>query len=454
MAYRQDAAPAPGAAAVEIKANAPDKHIWGIYGCLIFISIVELYSASSFEIATQGLYAPLKNHIIFLAVGFAIMLGLQNMHYAKFVGPTRGLYIVSMGSMVYVSLFGKIVNGARRAISLGPLSLQPAEFVKLSTVLMVAYILGYTQLKKDPRLRTRGTWMAALAVLLMGATLYTQGLTNTIILMVISVSMMVMGSFDRRTFMHVALVYCVVALLAVGVKAYMSHRAEEMKKQEVPVLVDSKGNVYKIPEGATVGSGPSSRMTDSTWVNRIMNFFDSVPKHRQPITPENLQEMRSYMAQAHGGLTGVGPGNSRETSRLPLAFSDYIYAIIIEDLGFVLGGCGVMLLYIWLLARAYMIARRCNHMYPAFLVTGCAMLITFQALCHMAIVTGAFPVSGQPLPLISKGGTSIITTSMALGVMLSVSRFSVRSKSATARDLRAETEALPEELRAENVSKL
>ena len=133
------------------------------------------------------------------------------------------------------------------------------------------------------------------------------------------------------------------------------------------------------------------------------------------------------MAQAHGGLFGVGPGNSRENARLPLAFSDYIFSIIVEDTGFV-GGVILLILYLCLLARAGIIATKCTKAFPALLITGCATLIVTQALIHMFIVTGLMPVSGQPLPFISKGGTSILVMSSAMGMMLSVSKFAVQQR--------------------------
>ena len=165
----------------------------------------------------------------------------------------------------------------------------------------------------------------------------------------------------------------------------------------------------------------------------------------------NRQEMYSRIAQAHGGITGVGPGNSRECSRLPLAFSDYIYSIIIEELGFI-GGVFVLVLYLFLLARAGMIAKKCSRAFPALLIMGMAVMITLQALFHMGINTGFFPVSGQPLPLISMGGTSIFIISMAFGVMLSVSRFAVQSNKT--KEIKAEIAELPEGLKAENPMKL
>ena len=158
-----------------------------------------------------------------------------------------------------------------------------------------------------------------------------------------------------------------------------------------------------------------------TWKNRLREWWNSDSLVYRPITPKNQQEMFSRMAQAHGRVVGVGIGKSRECSRLPLAFSDYIFSIIVEETGLI-GGIFVLLLYLSLLARAAMIVRRSKRVLPSLLVIGMASFITFQALFHMAINVGVFPVSGQPLPLISKGGTSIGVIRLAFGVMLSVSR--------------------------------
>lgn len=444
---RQSSSPSPTTLAGETAmTNPPDTHIWGVYGCLVALSIIELYSASSFEIAKQGLYGPLFRHIAQLFAGFLIILVVQKIHYRHFFNAGRWLCVLSALAMVYVMFFGETINGARRAIALPFFSLHPAEFIKLSAVLMLSGILATTQLKKDERIRNRGLVKAALLVMILSILLFTQGLTNTLILMAISFSMFLMGALEWKKLIYIVIVYACFGALGAGAKWVMSTRADKNETAEKTTLVDSQGNTFVIPEAA---KGSGSRMEDNTWKNRFAAFTDTVPKYEQPITPKNLQVMRSFMAQANGGIMGVFPGNSRETSRLPLAFTDFIYAIIVEDLGLV-GGMFVLLLYLWLLARAYMIARKCNQIYPAFLVTGCALLITTQALCHMAIVSGAGPVSGQPLPLFSKGGTSILVTSIAFGIMLSVSRFSVRGSNATKTELKREQDALPTELRGEN----
>ena len=128
------------------------------------------------------------------------------------------------------------------------------------------------------------------------------------------------------------------------------------------------------------------------------------------------------IAIAKSNIIGCGPGNSKERDFLPQAYSDFIFAIIIEELGLV-GGAAVVFLYIILLFRASRIANRCERNFPAFVVLGLAMLIVIQALVNMSVAVGLIPVTGQPLPLISRGGSSILVTSIYFGMMISVSRF-------------------------------
>lgn len=177
------------------------------------------------------------------------------------------------------------------------------------------------------------------------------------------------------------------------------------------------------------------------WNKRVDDFYRP-NKHLEQFSLEHQQEQLSYIAQAHGGIFGVGPGKSREAARLPLAYSDYVFAIIIEELGLI-GGLFILLIYVWIMGRSAKLTLQFKHTMPGVLVMGCAFVIVFQALYHMAIVSGVIPVSGQPLPLISKGGISVIATSLTFGVMLSVARHAVHitdSKQAQ----RIEHDLLPE----------
>ena len=418
-----------------------DKHIWGLYIALCIISIIELYSASSREVAssTMGVYGPIVRHCSMLFVGLLLMLTLQRIHYKWFIPLIPLFALASALMMVYVMFFGDVINGARRSFSLFGVMIQPAEFLKLSAAMVIALVMSRNQMPHG--VKTRGVAICAATVIIFGGLLFNQGLTNTILLMSISLSMMLIGGVQWKKFGVVLIAYGVIAAGALWWK--MESAEERAEKLKAGIKVEQMdGNRHE-----TIKTDRSG-----TWQARIDRFLgDSIPKYDKPITADNRQEMYAYMAQANGGLFGVFPGNSREAARLPLAFSDYIYSIIIEDMGFV-GGMFVLILYLWLLARAGAIARRCSRAFPAMLVIGMAVMIVFQALFHMAIVTGVFPVSGQPLPLISKGGSSILITSIAFGVMLSVSRYAVRS--GKKQEIKQEMNALPESVRADNPTQI
>ena len=142
---------------------------------------------------------------------------------------------------------------------------------------------------------------------------------------------------------------------------------------------------------------------------------------------ENYQVGHANIAIASSNVIGKGPGNSMERDYLPQAFSDFIFAIVIEELG-ILGAAAVVFLYIILLYRAARIASRCENNFPAFLVMGLALLLVVQATFNMLVAVGIAPVTGQPLPLISKGGTSTIINCAYIGVILSVSRSAKKKK--------------------------
>lgn len=424
--------------AVERDVPKPDKYIWGIYIFLLIISVVELYSASSFEVKATNVFAPLLRHGMMLVVGTLLVLGISRINYRWFI-PIIPLFVLfSICLMAYVLVAGEIVNGARRSVTLVGITLQPAEFLKISAVLSIALIMSRSQTRHG--VKTWGVVASALIVLLFGGMLFSQGLTNTILLMGISVFMMLLGGIEWRKFFIVMGCYAFIAGIGLIVKMTGENEREQI---EVAALAESKG--IPVSQLKVDRSG--------TWKERINRYMgDSIPKYDKPIDAKNRQEMYGYMAQARGGFFGVMPGNSRETSRLPLAFSDYIFSIVVEDLGF-FGGFFLLVIYMSLLARAGNIASKCQRAFPALLVIGMAVMIVLQALFHMAIVTGVFPVSGQPLPLISKGGSSILITSIAFGIMLSVSRFATQTK-IKKNETDPEAELLPTDVQAVNPTRI
>ena len=165
-----------------------------------------------------------------------------------------------------------------------------------------------------------------------------------------------------------------------------------------------------------------------TWVARIENFAgDEETVSRFKVTDDNFQENHAQMAIARGGFLPSGPGTSVESNYLPEAFSDFIFAIIVEELGFFIG-IFVMFLYLWLLFRAGRVARQSDSLFCAILVIGVTLLIVLQAFVHIAVSVHLIPVTGQPLPLISRGGTSILVNCIYFGIIISVTKYIQQQK--------------------------
>ena len=397
-------AQSPGKPDAKAAKRPADSWIWGIYIILCLISLVESYSASSQEIARDGLFMPIAKHAVLLLGGIGVAVVLQSCHYNKFKFWIPVFAALTLVLVFYVMKYGDVINGARRSFTLLGISVQPSEMAKLSLVLIIAWVMSKVQIPGGGT-KWSGIIVCAVVVLVFGAALYPQGFTNTAILMGISLAMMLIGGVQFKRFLIVLIVY---GMCYQVYKVYDNHN---QSREAVEASVKNEVKAQAVDDRS------------GTRKKRMDNFDfseDSCLKH--PMTSEFQQEQYGYMARANGGIFGQKPGNSRECSRLPLAFSDYVFSIIVEELGFV-GALFIMALYLSLLGRAGYIAQRCKRAFPALLVMGIAVMITVQALSHMAINSGLVPVTGQPLPFISKGGSSIIIMSMAMGIMLSVSRY-------------------------------
>ncbi len=340
-----DAAEAPAASAkadyealAEPNKKRTDRYIWGIYLLLLLVSLVELFSASSQEVTADNIYGPIIRHAQFLGIGLLIMLGLQRLHYRWIYFCTPAFVVASIGAMVLVLLVGVNINGARRGLGIGSFVVLPAEFIKLAAALGMAWILARNQLKKCNDVSTRGVAYCLALVGVCCALLFSHGLTNTLLIVAISLSMMVVGGVSMK---KIGIVFLCFTLAGGGAVLYkLAGRNDKVTEQAVRIAELNKEEVKA-----------SSGNRSDTWIGRLERHF-RLAKYEDPINNLNKQEQFSYMAQAHGGLFGVGPGNSRENARLPLAFSDYIYAIVIEECGMVTGVV-VLLLYLLLLARQH-----------------------------------------------------------------------------------------------------
>ncbi|MDE6197995.1 MAG: FtsW/RodA/SpoVE family cell cycle protein [Muribaculaceae bacterium] len=432
-------APADTTATAEVKPRVrTDHHIWGTYILLVLVALVELFSASIQEVSDNSIFNPVLRHGGFIAAGLVLMLLLQKIHYRHIYRAIPCFVVLCIGMMLAVRVVGTEVNGAMRAIRIAGVPVLPAEFMKLGAALGMAWILTKNQVKGRRDVTRKGLWLCMGFMGVCSALLFSQGLSNTIVVVCICYSMMLVGGMGWRKFMTAVAIGVVVGGLALGLKTAVKKNVPLTPQQERVITLNKEGG----DEGRADGRG-------NVWRERVKQHFRG-DKHKGPFTTEHQQEYLSYIAQAHGGLFGVGIGRSRENARLPLAFSDYIFAIIIEELGLFVG-LGILVCYMWILGRSAKLTMRFKQTMPGVLVMGCAFVVVFQALYHMAIVSGVFPVSGQPLPLISKGGISVIATSLAFGVMLSVARHAVRTTDTKA-EQRQEQEILPEDARSVNPS--
>ncbi len=375
-----------------------DKVIWAVFIILCVISLVEIFSATSTIVyRQQNMWGPILRHAMFLIGGVGVILLIHNIPYRYF----SLLIFVLLGAIVLLILtpfIGTSVNGADRWISFMGFTIQPSEIAKISLMGTIAFLLSKQNGTNDGLLFK---WMIGLMVVVCGI-IAMDNLSTAVLLFGVCYLLMFIGNVKLIRLLKVAgagigLVLLFVFLLNV------------------------------IPENWT-DSGPLSRL--GTWQNRISNFGahkELSEEEYYSITDENYQVAHAKIAIANGGLVGVFPGNSTERDFLPQAYSDFIYAIIIEEMG-ILGGILVLLLYVMLLIRSGMIARKTEKMFPKYLVLGSALMLTTQAFINMAVAVNLIPVTGQPLPLISRGGTSTLITCAYFGLILSADRFGIGRK--------------------------
>lgn len=413
-----------------------DHHLWGTYLLLVMVAVIELFSASIQEVTDGDIFGPIIRHGWFIAAGLVLMIILQQVHYTIIYRLIPAFSLGCIALMIAVKYGGTDINGAVRAIRIGGVPILPAEFMKLGAALGVAWILAKTQMKNCRDVTWVGVGGTVLFMTVCCWLLFEQGLSNTIVTVAICFSMMLVGGMGLRKFFIVLAFFGVCGAGALYVKTKVKENVELSADQKRALELNHESTDVKSADGR-----------GQTWRNRVERHFRG-DKYLDTLGPDNQQELLSYVAQAHGGWIGVGPGKSRENARLPLAYSDYVYAIIVEEGGLV-GGLIILAVYMWILGRSAKLTVSFRHTMPGTLVMACAFVIVFQALFHMSIVSGVVPVSGQPLPLISKGGISVLATSLAFGVMLSVSRHAARTSDSKAAH-RTELEKMPESARSVN----
>ena len=403
-----------------------DRIIWMIFFILCIISVLEVYSSSSRLGYKSGNYwYAATYHTIILLVGVVSMIGVVNIPCRYFKLATPILVPFSLILLILVYIIGTKENDAARWIKLfGIIPLQPSEIAKGTIVLATAHILS--QLQTPEGAHPNATKYILGTSLPLIALIFPENFSTAALMLGVVFIMMIIGRVPMK---HIGYIisFCVISTI-IGITLILtigkskSQLGEPQSNQQLTEVVATTNNGTQSVEieDSPKRGGILHRL--DLWKQRIDDFMDHTY-----VAPEDYdldkkgQVGHANIAIASSHIIGVGPGNSVQRDFLPLAFSDFIYAIIFEELG-LLGAAFVALLYISLLFRTGYIARRCANPFPAFLAMGLALLIVVQALFNMMVATGLAPVTGQPLPLISKGGTSSIINCVYIGMILSISR--------------------------------
>jgi len=362
-----------------------DKVIWAIMLLLSLISILVVYSAivtlaHKFKQGNTEYY--LFKHMVIITLGFGLTYVFHKIKYTVFSKVAQIGFILSIPLLLYTLLRGVSAGEASRWLEIPGIGLtfQTSDIAKLMLLMYVARVLTTKQ-------EELGDFKSLFKYLLIPiglvcALILPANFSTAALLFVNCLFLMFVGRVKIRFLLYI-LGFCIAFALLLGVVIYQFPNA--------------------IPRGAT-------------WKARIENFSKGDSK-------SNYQSEQAKIAIATGGVIGKGPGNSTQRAFLPQASSDFIYAIIIEEYGLLIGFV-MLFLYMIFLFRGIRIMRDTEKTFGGYLASGLAFSLVFQALINMAVAVNLFPVTGQPLPLVSMGGTSIWFTCIAIGIILSVSRSS------------------------------
>lgn len=397
-----------------------DKVIWMVFFFLCIISIIEVYSASSQLTYKGGNYvAPVLKHISILLMGIFFMVVTLNIKckYFRIVLPLMlGLSFVAL---ISVYIVGQMTNGAHRWVTVMGIQFQPSEIAKGTLVLAVSQILSAMQTEKGA---DKQAFRYILTVCMFFIPLIMlENLSTAALLCIVVFMMMLIGRVPAT---QLGKLLGITTLFISGVFAMVMFFGTDRQRENSVSDVDTTQVVAENDKEESVVEKVFHRF--DTWKARIDDFiYNKSLKAEEVDLDKDGQWAHANIAIASSNITGKGPGNSEECDFLSQAFSDFIYAIIIEETG-IFGAVFVAMLYIILLFRTGRIANRCENNFPAFLAMGLALLLVTQALFNMCVAVGLAPVTGQPLPLISKGGTSTIINCVYIGAILSISRSAKR----------------------------
>jgi cell division protein FtsW len=380
-----------------------DRFIWGIVIMMVLMSVLSVYSASgtlAYQWQGGDTSVYIIRHIRYLLIGLACILLFSRLPYKTYWYAAPLVFWGSVVLLVMTLFMGVTENDAVRRLEIFGMTFQTSDIAKITLMMFLARKLA--NLKEKDTETTKGVPLIFVAISLVFAFILPANFSTAALSLGAAMCLIFIGQVPTKNI----LLFITGCALAFSVYLMASYQLE---KHGVHTSVTGRG---------------------ITWVNRISNFslfqdWGSANIHSEAEQDrklaEDYQAEQARIAVGTGGIFGKGPGQSTQRNFLPHPYSDYIYAIIIEEYG-IAGGFLVLLLYVALLFRVGLIVRMSDRSFPAFLAIGLCLIIVFQAIIHMAVGTGLAPVTGQPLPMISMGGSSIISTGVSLGIILGISR--------------------------------
>ena len=363
-----------------------DKTIWALVAILAIFSFMPVYSASTnlvYVVGSGSTIGHLAKHVALLIIGFGIIYGVHKVPYRYFSGGSVIMIPIVIVLLIFTMAQGTLIGGANasRWIRIGGIGFQTSTLAGL--VLMI-YVARYLAKNKEVEINFKESlwqlWLpvSLILILILPANFSTTAIIFTMVLIVVFI-----GGYPSKF---------IGVILGVGIIVLFSFISI------VKIFPDSMPNRVQ------------------TWQSRIENS----PLFQADGAKEPYQVEKANIAIATGGVLGLGPGKSIQKNFLPQSSSDFIYAIIVEEYG-LLGGLGIIFIYFLLLFRFFVVVKKTNTVFGKLLVVAVGLPIIFQASMNMAVATNILPVTGQTLPLISSGGTSIWMTCFAIGIILSVS---------------------------------
>lgn len=376
-----------------------DRVIWGIVVILTLISLLVVYSSTG-SLAykySKSTESYLFKQFAFIILGILLIYFAHRVNYTIYARVAKILFLISIPLMIYTLMFGSRLNSANRWITLPVINMtmQTSDLAKLALFMYLSLQLSRKQnVIKDFK---KGFLPIIIPVVIICALIAPANLSTALLVGATSFMLMFIGRVNTKHLLvsiGVAMIPIVI-LFAIAVSTYDK---ENHRTKELPGIFDA-GRV-------------------KTWISRIQTFVYS---SKNDETEKTYQINQAKIAIANGGWLGKGPGNSEARNFLPHSYSDFIYAIIIEEYGF-MGAAFMVFIYLLFLYRCIRLYRKCPYAFGAFLALALSFTLVIQAMANMGVAVNAFPNTGVTLPLVSMGGSSFLFTCLSIGIILSVAR--------------------------------